>query len=226
MAKSNYDLGQEVHKMLLGKGLENPIDWDIVTANFGEGGLTALKYGAETLCYNLGLSTEDPSTVGTPLRLAKMYRNELCWGLDYGNFPDTMLTPTQGHLDEMVLVRDIEVKSLCEHHFMPVLGRAHVAYIANGSCLGLSKFNRIVEFFSRRPQLQERLCQQIQHTLMHVLNTEDVAVIIDAEHFCVKFRGVEDSCSSTVTSCMGGRFRNQPEVRMELLALIQQGTKQ
>jgi GTP cyclohydrolase I len=225
MANANKDLGREVHAMLLKKGLENPIDWDLVALNKGIGGISNMEVFAEGFCRELGLSKTDSSTMGTPRRLAKMYHDELCWGLDYDNFPDTMLTETQGQLNEMVVVKNIEVKSLCEHHFMPVLGRAHVAYISSGSCLGLSKFNRIVQFFSRRPQLQERLVQQIQHTLMMVLETEDVAVIIDAEHFCVKFRGVEDTCSSTATSCMGGRFLTKPEVRAELMALIQMGGK-
>jgi GTP cyclohydrolase I len=174
----------------------------------------------EGLCINLGMDLEDPSVEGTPRRLAKMYFNELCFGLHYENFPKCLITPNGGKFDEVILVRDITLKSLCEHHFMPVLGKAHIAYIPKDHILGLSKFNRIVDFFSRRPHLQERLGQQISEALKMILQTDDVAVIIDAEHFCVKFRGIQDECSSTVTSVMSGRFRTDSALRAETLSLV------
>lgn len=221
MASANPSLGQDIHKMLLAKGLENPVDFDAVKVY----SVDSLEKSFDLVCEQLGLSHTDPSTEGTPRRLAKMYKNEICFGLNYDNFPACMVTPNDGQLDEIVVVQDITVTSLCEHHFMPVMGRAHVAYIPGSRLLGLSKFNRLVEFFARRPQLQERLGQQILATLQHILGTDDVAVIISAEHLCVKFRGIQDQCSSTTTSHMAGRFRNVPEVRAELLNLISLGGK-
>lgn len=217
MAKVDSKLGFEVHEHLKAKGLENPIVWDNVHAEGREDNI------GETMghfCQHLGLSSEDPSTCGTPHRLAKMYVNEICWGLDYNKFPHAMTTPNEGNKDEIILVRKIEVRSLCEHHFMPVVGHAHVAYIPDQKLLGLSKFNRIVDFFARRPQLQERLGSQVLEALKYILGTEDVAVIIRADHMCVTFRGIQDQSSDTTTSHMSGRFLTQPAARAELMALI------
>ena len=122
--------------------------------------------------------------------------------------------------DEMVLERDISVMSSCEHHFVTIDGVAHVAYIPDKLVLGLSKMNRIVEYFARRPQVQERLTEQVYHALSFILETEDVAVVIDAEHFCVKSRGVEDSHSSTLTSKLGGKFKSEDSLRAEFMHLI------
>jgi len=221
MASSNPKLGQDIHQMLVGKGIENPISF----GTFRGYNVDSLNNAFSKITGMLGMSTTDPSTEGTPKRLAKMYKNEICFGLDYDNFPECMVTPNDGKLDEIVLVQDITVTSLCEHHFMPVMGRAHVAYIPKDKLLGLSKFNRVVEFFARRPQLQERMGQQILATFQYLLDTEDVAVVISAEHLCVKFRGIQDQCSSTTTSHMAGRFRAIPEVRAELLSLIALGGK-
>jgi len=225
-----YDstLGSEIHKYLKDLGIETPLATKrLIGPNTSIGDameITSPSYVLEdsfkTVISVIGLDLNDDSIRDTPKRLAKMYLNEICHGLDYSNFPACTTVENKFKYDELVVVRDIEVKSLCEHHFMPIMGKATVAYIPHTKVLGLSKFNRIVEFFSRRPQVQERLTEQISATLRFILGTEDVAVIIAGEHYCVKFRGIEDMCSDTVTSKVSGRFRTKPELRAELTALI------
>jgi len=219
MANNDPKLGQQVHKYLLGLGIENPVDFE----QYSRCRLSELQEGFSLAHKAMGLSTGHPSTVETPRRLAKMYREELTSGLEYEFFPQATTSPNDGSTKEIILVRNIEIKSLCEHHWQPVIGRAHIAYIPAGNLLGLSKFNRIAQFFARRPQLQERMCEQILATMCLILGTDDVAVIVEAEHFCVKFRGVEDLCSDTVTSRMSGKFMEVPSARAELLQLIQMG---
>ena len=168
----------------------------------------------------LELDLSDDSLKDTPRRVAKMFMNEIFWGLDYDNFPKITTVENKMKYDEMILEKDINVMSVCEHHFVTIHGKAHVAYIPNKKVLGLSKMNRVVEFFSRRPQIQERLTEQIYYALNYILETENVAVVIEAEHFCVKARGVEDSNSSTVTSKLGGDFKSNSSLRQEFLKLI------
>lgn len=178
-----------------------------------------LEQACSYMVSSLGIDLGHPSTKDTPARLARMYQDEVCYGMDYANFPRVMTVPANG-VDEIVLERNIKVHSLCEHHMVPIIGVAHVAYIPDRKLIGLSKINRIVDFFSRRPQLQERLGEQIVVTLRLLLGTDDVAIIIKADHFCVKYRGVQDPCSDTVTSKMSGKFREVPEARAELMSLI------
>jgi len=142
----------------------------------------------------------------SPKRVAKMYVKEIFSGLDPKNKPSISKFENKYQYNEMLVEKNITLHSYCEHHFVPILGVAHVAYIANGNVIGLSKLNRIVRYFSKRPQVQERLTVQISEELKKVLNTEDVAVLIDAEHLCVKTRGVEDQRSSTVTTSYSGKF--------------------
>ena len=168
----------------------------------------------------LGLDLEDDSLIDTPKRVAKMYVNEIFWGLDYDAFPKATVVENKMQYNEMVVEKGVSVQSYCEHHFVNIDGLATVAYVPNKKVLGLSKMNRIVEYFSRRPQIQERLTEQIYHALSFILETENVAVMIDAKHFCVKSRGVEDTQCSTVTSRLGGSFKAHPEVRAEFLALL------
>lgn len=229
MADSNAKLGLKVHEVLKKAGIETPMLPEHISyttmehpevAGYRNLAFDKLKEGFTGIVKTIGLALTDDSIQDTPKRLAKMYQNEICWGLDYTKFPSCTTVENKFNYDELVIVRDIEVKSLCEHHFMPIMGKATVAYIPKQRVLGLSKFNRIVEFFSRRPQVQERLTEQVAATLRFILDTEDVAVIIAADHYCVKFRGIEDICSDTVTSKMAGRFREKPELRAELLALI------
>ena len=164
----------------------------------------------------LGLDLKDDSLSGTPERVAKMYIHETFQGLNPLNKPDITLFENNYAYGEMLVERNITVHSTCEHHFVPILGVCHVAYFAKGKVVGLSKLNRIVKFYSKRPQVQERLTEQIAAELKRSLQTEDVAVYLDAEPLCVKTRGVEDCSSSTVTSHYSGRFKD-PDVRNEFL---------
>jgi len=168
----------------------------------------------------LGLDLTDDSLIETPKRVAKMYVNEIFWGLDYDAFPKCTAVDNKMSYDEMVVERNVNVQSNCEHHFVVIDGLATVAYIPNKKVLGLSKINRIVEYFSKRPQIQERLTEQIYHALQHILDTDNIGVVIHAQHFCVKSRGVEDTGSSTITSKLGGVFKTDPNVRTEFMRLV------
>lgn len=167
----------------------------------------------------LGLDLKDDSLKGTPKRVAKMFVKEIFQGLNPQNKPGISLFENKFQYRQMLIERNITLKSFCEHHFLPIVGRCHIAYISTGKVIGLSKLNRIVDYFSRRPQVQERLTVQIANELKRVLQTEDVAVYIEAEHFCVKMRGVEHDHSDTVTSEYSGRFLNE-NVRAEFLQAI------
>lgn len=165
----------------------------------------------------LGLDLSDDSLTETPHRIAKMYVREIFSGLDYAEFPRVALIENKMGADEMVKVRDIDMTSTCEHHFVTIDGLAKVAYIPNKKIIGLSKINRIVRFFGRRPQVQERLTRQILVALQTLLETKDVAVSIDAVHYCVKSRGVMDTNSRTSTTALGGIFRKNGPTRAEFL---------
>jgi GTP cyclohydrolase I len=166
----------------------------------------------------LGLDILDDSLVETPRRISKLFVDELFYGLDYDNFPKCTTIENKMGMDELIAERCV-VKSMCEHHFLPIVGQAWVGYLPNKKVLGLSKLNRIVDFFSRRPQVQERLVMQISAALREILDTEDVAVLIKAEHMCVQLRGVEDTDAWTTTSSMTGKFRTVDALRSEFLAI-------
>jgi len=165
----------------------------------------------------LGLDLNDDSLSGTPKRVGRMYVEEIFSGLDYNTFPKCTAVESKMHYDEMIIEKDVTVSSTCEHHFVVINGLAKIAYIPKGKILGLSKINRIVNFFARRPQIQERLGEQIYHALAFILETEDVAVEISAIHYCVKSRGIQDTNSYTVTRKLGGKFRENHETRNEFL---------
>lgn len=171
----------------------------------------------------LGLDLTDDSLKGTPKRVAKMYINEVFSGLDPKNMPKVRLFENKYKYNEMLVEKDITLFSHCEHHFVPIFGKAHVAYISKGNVIGLSKINRIVQYFSHRPQVQERLTMQIGHALTEILETEDVAVIIDAHHMCVSSRGIKDVNSNTVTSFYGGKFEKEEQSRTEFLQYLSLG---
>ena len=220
--KTDPELGRLVHEHLVKVGVETPVkkrnldrkeQIDIIEGNFAE------------IMRALGLDLSDDSLMETPKRVAKMYVNEIFWGLDYDAFPKCTTVNNKMNYNEMVVERNVSVQSNCEHHFVVIDGHATVAYVPKSKVLGLSKINRIVEYFSKRPQIQERLTEQIFHTLQFILDTEDVAVMIDAQHYCVKSRGVEDTGSSTVTSRLGGGFKTDPAVRNEFYHLARQGCK-
>jgi len=217
--KTDPELGQLVHEHLVKMGVETPIKErnldrkekiDIIAGNFTE------------IMRTLGLDLTDDSLIDTPKRVAKMYVNEIFWGLDYEAFPKCTTVDNKMKYNEMVCERNVNVQSNCEHHFVVIDGLATVAYVPKQRVLGLSKINRIVEYFSKRPQIQERLTEQIFHTLQFILDTEDVAVMIDAQHYCVKSRGVEDTGSSTVTSRLGGGFKTDPAARAEFYQIARQ----
>ncbi|GHE69635.1 GTP cyclohydrolase I FolE [Roseivirga thermotolerans] len=169
----------------------------------------------------MGLDLTDDSLSGTPRRVAKMYIKEIFSGLNPANKPKVALFDNKYKYDEMLVEKDITFYSNCEHHFVPIIGKAHVAYISNGQVIGLSKINRIVDYYAKRPQVQERLTVQIANELKEILGTEDVAVVIDAEHLCVSSRGVKDVNSSTVTAQFHGRFKEE-STRNEFLGYIHQ----
>lgn len=167
----------------------------------------------------LGLDLTDDSLKDTPQRVAKMYVNEIFSGLNPHNFPRMTTIDNKLGYDSMVTVKDVSIISVCEHHFVTIDGRATISYIPKNKVLGLSKINRIAKFFSRRPQVQERLTKQIADCLSTVLETQDVAVNIRAKHYCVVQRGVEDAASETVTSDLRGAFREDARTRQEFLAM-------
>jgi GTP cyclohydrolase I len=167
----------------------------------------------------LGLDLTDDSLCGTPKRVAKMYVKEIFNGLNPANKPKMALFENKYKYNEMLVEKNISFYSNCEHHFVPIMGKAHIAYISNGTVVGLSKLNRLVDYFAKRPQVQERLTMQIAKELQKDLGTDDVAVLIDAKHLCVASRGVEDDTSSTVTAFYGGKFKDE-KVREEFLRYL------
>lgn len=167
----------------------------------------------------LGLDLNDDSLKGTPYRVAKMYVKELCAGLKYEEKPKPSLFDNKYNYNKMLIEKNITFYSICEHHFVPIVGKAHVGYISSGKVIGLSKMHRIVNYFAKRPQVQERMTVQIFNELKTILNTEDVAILIDADHLCVSSRGIKDITSSTITIEAGGQFKNDQKWS-EFLSLI------
>ena len=213
-------LGQQVHEHLVKMGVETPT---FSTSLDRKDKIAEIEKSFSHIMQVLGLDLDDDSLRETPNRVAKMYINEIFWGLDYEAFPKCTTVNNKMQYNEMVVERNINVQSNCEHHFVVIAGLATVAYVPKDKVLGLSKINRIVEYFAKRPQIQERLTEQIFHALQFILGTDDVAVMIDAQHYCVKSRGVEDTGSSTVTSRLGGGFKTDPAARSEFYQIARQG---
>ena len=168
----------------------------------------------------LGMDLRDDSLRGTPLRVAKMYVKELFQGLNPANMPSMTLFENKFQYNEMLVEKNINFYTNCEHHFVPFFGKAHVAYISSGKVIGLSKLNRLVEYFSKRPQVQERLTMQVGKALQTVLQTQDVAIMMDAKHLCVSSRGVKDDSSNTITTFFGGKFQEE-NTKMEFLKYVE-----
>lgn len=183
-----------------------------------------IKDDVRHIMETLGLDLTDDSLNGTPNRVAKMFVNEIFGGLDPDKKPSASTFENKYKYGEMLVEKNITVYSTCEHHLLPIVGKAHIAYISNGTVVGLSKMNRIVDYFAKRPQVQERLTIQVVKELQKVLNTEDVACVIDAKHLCVNSRGIRDVDSSTVTSEFGGKFKEK-ETRREFLDYINLDTQ-
>ncbi len=173
----------------------------------------------------LGMDMNDDSLRNSPKRVAKMFVNEIFGGLLPENKPSISMFSNKFKYRQMLVEKDIKVYSFCEHHFLPIIGKAHVAYISNGQVIGLSKMNRIVDYYSRRPQVQERLTMQIVSAMREAVGTDDVACIIDAEHLCVRCRGIKDTGSSTITAELSGLFRSNPITRQEFLHYVGINTK-
>ena len=185
--------------------------------------IASIEKDVANILHTLGMDLTDDSLSGTPLRVAKMFVQEIFGGLNPQRKPKLSTFKNSYKYGEMLVEKNITLYSTCEHHLLPIVGRAHVAYISNGKVIGLSKMNRIVEYYAKRPQVQERLNMQIVQALQKALGTEDVACIIDAKHLCVNSRGVGDIASSTVTAEYGGRFKEE-SVKRELLDYIQLDT--
>lgn len=218
-SKTDPTLGKKVHEYLKDAGVETPgVGNEALLTNDKK--IDIIENSVTQIMMALGLDLSDDSLVETPKRVAKMYVNEIFWGLDVANFPKITTVQNKMKYDEMIIERNVNVQSNCEHHLVIISGKATVAYIPKDKVLGLSKINRVVEYFSKRPQIQERLVEQIYHALVCILETDNVAVVIDAEHFCVKSRGVEDVGSSTVTSKLGGVFKSAGDARAEFMKFI------
>ena len=205
----------QVRHALLEHGLETPL---LSQQHDRDAKYEKIRQSFTEIVETLGLDLSDDSLCETPHRIAKMYVDEIFAGLDYSRFPRISVIDNKMGVDEMVKIKDISLTSTCEHHFVTIDGIARVAYIPKEKIIGLSKINRIVRFFAQRPQVQERLTRQILISLQTLLQTDDVAVSIDATHYCVKSRGVMDANSRTQTTALGGAFREQHKTRAEFLA--------
>lgn len=202
----------------IGTSIDTPLRPDAFALSDKEK-MKIIERNFREIMLTLGLDLNDDSLRGTPKRVAKMYVEEIFSGLNPANKPSVALFENKYKYKEMLVEKDITFYSNCEHHFVPIIGKAHVAYISNGHVIGLSKINRIVQYYAKRPQVQERLTVQIANELKKILKTEDVAVLIEASHLCVSSRGIQDITSATVTSSYHGKF-NEESTRQEFLKYI------
>lgn len=220
---NNEEFQDEIGDNHISSSAKNPLRDDAFDISDDEK-IIRIKKDVESILFTLGLDLTDDSIKGTPNRVAKMFVKEIFGGLNPTKKPSASTFENNYKYGEMLVEKNITVYSTCEHHLLPIIGRAHVAYISKGRVIGLSKINRIVEFYAKRPQVQERLTMQIVQELQIALGTDDVACIIDAKHLCVNSRGIKDIESSTVTSEFGGQFKEE-QTRRELLEYIKLETK-
>lgn len=213
--KTDKELGKKVGEYLMQKGVETPFAKDRKIPKH-----SVIESAFAIVMQELGLDLLDDSLKDTPKRVAKMYIDEIFYGLNYDNFPKCTAVENKMNYNAMVIERNISVQSNCEHHFVIIDGACAIGYIPNEKVIGLSKLNRIVKFFSKRPQIQERLTEQIFYALEYILDTSNIVVYIKATHYCVKSRGVEDANSDTITSKIGGVFNTDNAARNEFLNLI------
>ncbi len=221
--KNNIEKFDTIGDNHIGTSTETPMRTDAFKLRSDEK-IDIIKDDVQHIMETLGLDLSDDSLKGTPNRVAKMFVNEIFGGLDPAKKPKASTFENKYKYGEMLVEKNITLYSTCEHHFLPIVGRAHVAYISNGTVVGLSKMNRIVDYFAKRPQVQERLTIQIVEELQNILNTKDVACVIDAKHLCVNSRGIKDIESSTVTSEFGGKFKEK-DTKREFLDYIKLETK-
>jgi GTP cyclohydrolase I len=220
---NNTDFQDEIGDNHIATNAQNPVRKDAFAIS-DEEKIELIKKDVENILSTLGIDLTDDSMKGTPNRVAKMFVKELFGGLNPTKKPKASTFENNYKYGEMLVEKNITLYSTCEHHLLPIIGKAHVAYISNGRVIGLSKMNRIVDHYAKRPQVQERLTMQIVQELQIALGTEDVACVIDAKHLCVNSRGIKDIESSTVTSEFGGKFKNE-QTRREFLDYIRMDTK-
>ncbi len=221
-SKMNDERIEEIGENHVATSAENPIRPDAFDIS-DEEKIVKIEKSVKDILHTLGMDLSDDSIQGTPKRVAKAFINEMFMGLNPKNKPKASTFDNNYNYGEMLVEKNIVLYSTCEHHLLPIIGRAHVAYISGGKVIGLSKMNRIVEYFSKRPQVQERLTMQIVQAMQEALGTEDVACVIDAKHLCVNSRGIKDIESSTVTSEFGGKFKEK-ETKKEFLQYLQMDT--
>lgn len=221
--KNNENFQDEIGDNHVATNAQNPVRKDAFDLS-DEEKIASIKKDVRNILQTLGMDLTDDSIQGTPNRVAKMFVKEIFGGLNPAKKPSASTFENNYKYGEMLVEKNIIVYSTCEHHMLPIIGRAHIGYISNGRVIGLSKMNRIVEYYSKRPQVQERLTMQIVQELQIALGTQDVACVIDAKHLCVNSRGIKDIESSTVTSEFGGKFKNL-ETRREFLDYIKLETK-
>lgn len=219
---NNEDFQDEIGNNHIATSAQNPIRKDAFDLTDDEK-IALINKDVASILHTLGIDLTDDSLKGTPNRVAKMFVKELFGGLNPKSKPKASTFENNYKYGEMLVEKNITLYSTCEHHLLPIIGRAHVAYISSGRVIGLSKMNRIVEHYSKRPQVQERLTMQIVQELQIALGTEDVACVIDAKHLCVNSRGIKDIESSTVTSEFGGKFKNE-QTKREFLDYIRMDT--
>jgi GTP cyclohydrolase I len=223
--KTDSELGARVHAHLKSKGVESPINFEVYNSKTSASKIKTIEKHIRASLETLGFDLSNDSVQDTPKRVAKMWVEETMSGLNYENFPKIMTFENQFQSSGMVIERDIQSMSLCSHHIVTIDGSAFVAYIPNKKIIGLSKINRIVDFFSRRPQEAERLTLQIFHALEYILETEDIAVFLTGTHYCVKSRGAKDVNSSTSTVKLGGSFMADPMLRKEFYDVVHSGKR-
>jgi GTP cyclohydrolase IA len=210
---------QKNKKDLLNKIVQTPMDHERYCSTTSEEKKVIIEKHFKEIMLTLGLDMTDDSLMDTPRRVAKMYVDEIYYGLDFYNFPKITCVENKFG-SQMVTEANITARSSCEHHFVTIVGYAHISYIPKDKVIGLSKMNRIVDYFGARPQVQERWTEQVQQCLKELLGTEDVAVVIDGVHFCVRSRGIKDSSSITRTAALGGCYESDPTVRSEFFNTI------
>jgi GTP cyclohydrolase I len=222
-SKMNDERINEIGENHVGTSAQNPIRPDAFDIS-DEEKIKKIEASVKDILNTLGMDLTDDSLQGTPKRVAKAFVNEIFMGLNPKNMPKPSTFENNYSYGEMLVEKNIVVYSTCEHHLLPIIGRAHVAYISDGKVIGLSKMNRIVEYFSKRPQVQERLTMQVVQAMQEALGTQDVACVIDAKHLCVNSRGIKDIESSTITAEFGGKFKEK-DTKREFLDYLKMNTK-
>jgi len=217
--KTDYELGKKVQDYLTQKGVETPVILDKLLVS-DKTKIAKIEKHFRTIMETLGMDLNDDSLIDTPTRVAKMYVNEIFRGLNYAQFPKCTVVDNKMNYDEMVVEKNITAISSCEHHFVTIDQKVHIAYIPANKVLGLSKLNRIAKFFAQRPQIQERYAEQLFYALECILETSNIAIVVSGKHYCVAQRGVEDTSSYTITSKLGGDFKADALLRKEFMDLV------